>query len=241
MLIELDHFNAAFENNSKTFQNKSKKTYSFKNDLAKRLLDVLLNFIFPPSVRPRDLIWFDALFYLIWICEIIIDACFDSNHGCRRSQWRRWKMLAESFRSVPYLSMKPWFWPYYGLILVTPKILIWNPNQIMIWFDLIWFDAIFLPKIMIWFDLTPCKKVRDLIWFDLRWSHFCVDLIWFDLNLPTPDWKHESRFGNKRRDKQAGWQQNIWIKYALETRILERPWNNSVMKIRLGNKNDDDK
>ena len=137
---------------------------------------------FDAFCKSRDLIWFDDLFPwfdLIWICIIIIDPVFGSKRGFRRNQWHRWKELAESFRSVPYLSMKPHFLPDYGLVLATPKILIWNQNQIMICFD-----AVVLPKIMIWFDLTHCKKVRDLIWFDLRWSRFCVDLIWFEFAHP---------------------------------------------------------
>ena len=140
---------------------------------------------FDAFLKSRDLIWFDALFPwfdLIWISEIIIDAFFVSNHRFRRNQWHRWKELAESFRSVPYLSMKPYFWPLYGLILVRPENLIWNRNQIMIWFDLIcarfcasWFD-------LIWFD--DSQKFDDLIWFESKSLLRRFDLIWFEFAHP---------------------------------------------------------
>ena len=131
-----------------------------------------------------DLTTFFPWFDLIWICKIIIDPFFDSKRGFRRNQWHRWKELAESFRSVPYLSMKPQFWPDYGLILVTPEILIWNRNQIMIWFELIWFDLTQYFCLKSWFDLIWHLAKKCVIWFDLRWSRFCVDLIWFEFAHP---------------------------------------------------------
>ena len=163
---------------------------------------------FDDFLKSRDLLWFDDLFHtiwfeVIWICEITIDPIFDSKRGFRRNQWHQWQELAESFRSVPYLSMKPQFWPDYGLILVAPEILIWNQNQIMIWFD-----ANFLPKIMIWFDLTPCKNVRDLIWFHLRWSRFCVDLIWFEFAHPWSQIKHKWNWFDDAVDKSV--RQTVW-------------------------------
>ena len=127
--------------------------------------------------------WFDLIrrpfpwFDLIRICKIKSGRVFDSNHGFRQTQWHRWKELAETFRSVPYLSMKPYFYLFNAWSLVTPKI--WFEIEIKSWLIiLIWFGPEIWPHDLIWFDDSQKHQ-----WFDLRKSRYWSDLIWM---LPTP-------------------------------------------------------
>ena len=60
--------------------------------------------------------------------------------------------------------MKPLCHPRRGLVLVTPEILIWNANQIMIWSGLIWFEPDFSPHDLISFD--DSQKLDDFILFE---------------------------------------------------------------------------
>ena len=103
--------------------------------------------------RPFPMFWFE------YATSLSIRFLY-LTHGIKRNHWHRWKELAETFRPVPYLSTKPYFCHSYGLILVTPKILFWNRNQ-----DLIWFDA-----------------SQKHPWFDLKRNNFWDDLIW----IPPP-------------------------------------------------------
>ena len=138
----------------------------------------------------RDLIWFDAFFKsrdLIWFGHLFPMIWFDLNlQNHYRSifwskTWIQAKPMAPMERArwelsigaifVYETSFLTWLWLDFGYAQNSD--LKSESNH-----DLIWFDAVFLPKIMIWFDLTPCKKVRDLIWFEMK-SFLCrFDLIW---------------------------------------------------------------
>ena len=75
------------------------------------------------------------------------------------------------------------FLSFYGLILVTPEILIWNQNQITIWFA-----PEFSPQIMIRFDDSQKHPWLDFIWFEVKSFFGRFDLI---LICPPLRWDDE--------------------------------------------------
>ena len=122
---------------------------------------------------------------MIWICKIIIHSFLiqnvdpgGTNGTDGTSSLRAFDRCHICLWNHNFDLIIAWFWSH-------PKF--WFEIGIKSWFDLNWFDLIwrnFLPKIMIWFDLTPCKKVRDLIWFEMK-SFLCrFDLIWFEFAHP---------------------------------------------------------
>ena len=123
----------------------------------------------------HDLIWFEFGKSLSIHFSIQNVASGKTNGTDGKSSLRAFDRCHICLWNLNFDLCMAWFW-------LDPKF--WFENGIKSWFDLIWFGGVFSPKIMIWFDLAPRKKVRDLIWFDLTWNRFCVDLIWFEFAHP---------------------------------------------------------
>ena len=120
----------------------------------------------------HDLIWFEfAKSLSIHFLIQNVDSC-ETNDTDEKSSLRAFDRCHICLLNHNFDLFMAWFW-------LHPKF--WFEIGIKSWFDLNWFDLIwrkFSPQIMIWFDLTPYKKVRDLIWFEVK-SFLCrFDLIW---------------------------------------------------------------
>ena len=104
----------------------------------------------------------------------------------------------------------------------------------MIWFELIWFDAIFGHSDLIWFDSFFKTTWFDLIWrlFKILWfdlTPYCHDLIWFDRKFQN-HYRYIFQFKSSVQAKpmapieRARWELSIGAIFVYETLISPFLW-----------------